>query len=398
MKYLPIAALGLSLITIAPAGIARASDTATASAQSGTSTSMWQGEIALLDKVLRQYRELAQNGGWPTWKPGKILRPGQSDPRIPTLRQMLVITGDYPAYGGVASHSRQFDDTLVNALKRFQLRHGLNADGHLGRETQMALTVPVEKRISQIMATQERMRERATSYEPKFILVNLPAYRLYGFEGGKPALTMRVIIGNRQNHTPLFDNEVTDVVFNPPWSVPQRIARNELIPKMRKNPAYFMNAGFVITQDGQPVDPVAMANSEDTNFSFRQLPGADNALGKIKFNIPDADNIYLHSTSTPRLFAKDDRALSHGCVRLEKPRELAYFVMGQEDHWDKSRIDKAYDSDSLRYVKVSHVPVHLVYWTAFVDSAGTPYFYNDVYQKDNAVSVRLQNGITLASQ
>jgi murein L,D-transpeptidase YcbB/YkuD len=342
----------------------------------------WQNHA--LQKLLGQYKEIAENGGWPQWKMGKTLHAGDKDARMQTLRQILTITGDYPSIVNIKATDETYDAVTAQAVMHFQSRHGLNADGALGKSTQMALAIPVEKRLSQIMATLVRLESHPITPETKFILVNLPAYTLYGIENDKENITMRVIVGNRANHTPLFDNQVTDVVFNPPWSVPNRIARNELIPKLRENPGYFIRAGFTITQDGETIDPMNVrADSDD--FSFRQRPGTGNALGKIKFNIPNADNIYLHSTASPQLFAKEDRALSHGCIRLEKPRDLAYFVFGGNKGWDSFKVDHSYDSRTQRSVKVEQVPVHLVYWTAFVDTDGTPHFYNDVYNKDAGI-------------
>lgn len=356
-----------------------------------------------LDKLLKQYQDIANNGGWPEWPASKKTRDihaGSSDKRIPILRQELTIMGDYKPASGISSLSPVYDGTLVAAVKHFQARHGLNVDGVLTKSTQTALAVPVEKRITQILATISRMKEHPLIDENKFILINLPAFTLYAYAQGKETLSMRVIVGNRANHTPLFDNEVTDVIFNPPWHVPVRIARNEMIPKLRNNPEYFIRAGFVVTQDGVEVDPMQVSPDSD-DLTFRQSPGAGNALGKIKFNVPDPYDVYLHSTSTPKLFAKEDRALSHGCIRLQKPRELAYFVMGNEKGWNENRIDHAYDSSTQRSVRVTHVPVHLVYWTAFVDEDGTAHFYNDVYNKDKNEAAKQRqagSGMVVAAQ
>ncbi len=354
--------------------------------------SFTDSETLALQKALKQYKELSDNGGWPEWQVGKKITAGDSDDRIPTLRNLLTITSDYAPIATISAESQHYDDTLVEAVKHFQARHGLNADGTLGKSTQTALAVPVSRRIAQIIVTLERIKNNPELIEPKFILVNLPGYTLYGMEQEKTALQMRVIIGNKDNHTPLFDKVVTDIVFNPPWNVPARIARNELMPKLRENPAYFINAGFTVTQDGIPIDPMSVsANTEDDNLSFRQQPGHGNALGKIKFNIPDSDDIYLHSTANPQLFAKEERALSHGCVRLEKPRDLAHFVLGDEAGWDSAKIDHMYDSTTEHHVAVTEVPVHLVYWTAFVDEQGVAYFYDDIYGKDNAVEARMKD-------
>lgn len=357
--------------------------------EGSTAPNAFAPEAVALEKLLTQYKELADNGGWMPWPMGKVIKAQQNDTRIPVLRQILTVMGDYQPLSGISTTSTHYDSEIMDAVKRFQLRHGLNADGVVSKSTQLALAVPVEKRITQILATLERMHTRPQPMEDKFVLVNLPAYTLFAIEKGTTKLSMRVIIGNRKNHTPMFDNIITDVVFNPQWHVPERIARNELVPKLHRQPAYFINAGFVVTRDGEPVDPMQVSPT-DEGFSFRQLAGRSNALGKIKFNIPDSDDIYLHSTASPGLFAKEDRALSHGCIRLEKPRELAHFVMENAD-WNAKRIDSAYDTSRERDVKVESTPVHLVYWDAFVDTAGVAHFYNDVYGKDNAVTAQLHS-------
>jgi len=344
--------------------------------------SFYEIQAISLNKILKQYQEIASNGGWGEWQTDKKLQEGESDARVPALRNILTIMGDYPSASGVKSESLVYDAILVEAVKKFQERHGLNADGKLGKSSQKALAVPVNKRITQILLTLQKLHTYPTTSEEKFILVNLPAYRLYGIEEGKEKLTMRVIIGNVDHKTPTFDNAINNVVFNPPWNVPSKIARNEMVPKLKKNPNYFIKSGFVVTQNGVEIDPMD-ADFDSGGFSFRQRAGSSNALGKIKFNMPDSDSIYLHSTSSPKLFEKEERAMSHGCVRLEKPRELAHFVIASVEGWQENRIDKAYDSSKEGHVKINQFPVHLVYWTAFVDSKGNPNFYEDVYKQDN---------------
>jgi murein L,D-transpeptidase YcbB/YkuD len=378
----------LALLLLPPAFPAAAQQAASAPQPAGCATCSFEPEAVALEKALAHYNALAASGGWPAWSVSKKIMPHKQDARIPVLRRILAATGDYTPESGTSADSPRYDDALAEGVKHFQTRHGLNPDGTLGTSTQKALAVPVERRILQITATIARIREHELPVEPRFILVNLPAYSLYAVDHGQTQLFMRVIIGNRKNHTPLFDNEVTNVIFNPQWHVPVRIAKKELIPKLQQDPEYFVKAGFEVTQDGQPVDPAHLTPGTlppgSGIFTFRQRAGDENALGKIKFNIPDSDDIYLHSTPTPRLFAKDDRALSHGCIRVENPRDLAYFVFGGMADWDKERIDDAYDSSRERWVKVESTPVHLVYWTAFVDAAGTTYFYSDVYGKDDS--------------
>ena len=345
-----------------------------------------KNQITALGSLRKYYQNIADNGGWQEWRVGKKIMPNDSDERIAILRNILAITGDYKLVE--SKNINLFDDDLVVSVKKFQVRHGLNDDGVLGKTTQTALSISAEKRIMQIDATIARLENSAELTDNKFILVNLPAYRLYGINQGKTTLDMRVIIGSIKNHTPVFDNHITDVVFNPAWHVPARIVRNEMIPKLIDNPEYFIKAGFTITQDGVAVDPENV-DMEKGNLSFKQNSGAGNALGKIKFNMPDSDDIYLHSTANPNLFSKEYRALSHGCIRLEKPRDLAYFVMQNEASWSKEKIDELYDKKSLKQIEVTEVPVHLVYWTAFADENGTAYFYDDVYKKD----LKIKNAI-----
>ena len=219
--------------------------------------------------------------------------------------------------------------------------------------------------------------------------MNVPAFTLTGYENGQKALNMRVIVGKPNTRTPIFSNVITDVVFNPSWGAPQSIVRKELLPKLRNNPSYFVNAGFTVYHNGVPVDPHSIDPDAGGSFNFRQRPGSHNALGKIKFNLPDNDDIYLHSTAKPELFKGEMRALSHGCIRLEDPRAMAQFVLGGEEGWDGEKIDKTYDSSTSRSVEVSPVAVHLVYWTAWVGDDGKVHFFDDVYKRDNEVSTAL---------
>ena len=386
----------ISTLNILQASVAIATPDQLLEIVSGTATaaqvqeeSFFSKQEKALQKQLKQYKELADNGGWSQWQIGKKLKLNDTDARIGNLRRILTVTGDYPTASGVSAESQIYDEALVQAVKRFQTRHGLNPDGTLGKSTQQALAVPVEKRITQIMITLERLHNSSVLHENKLVLVNLPAYTLFGIEQNKEALRMRVIIGNRNNHTPIFDNVINNVVFNPPWNVPPRIARNEMLPKLREDPEYFVNAGFTVTKNGEVVDPLSVDTSGG-GFSFRQHSGETSALGKIKFNIPNSNDIYLHSTSSPKLFAKEDRAMSHGCVRLEKPRDLAHFVLNGQNDWDSNKVDKIYDSSTQRSFGINEVPVHLVYWTAFVDDNGVVYFYGDVYNKDKSVEANLQ--------
>jgi len=332
-----------------------------------------QNQIEQLTLLEKHYESIE---GWEPFAIGKKIIPAQEDERIPSVRRILTVMGDYTA---APSDSPLYDEALEKAVRHFQQRHGLEDDGIIGKSTQAVLSVSLTQRIAQIDATLARLKLALWGGE-KYIIVNIPAYQLLIINQGKKLLDMKVIVGQEKHQTPLFDNAITAVAFNPAWHVPKSIVDKELIPKLLEDPQYFVTAGFVITQDGNVIDPLGFDRSNLKHLVFRQDAGEKNALGKIKFNIPDSDAIYLHSTPSPRLFAKAFRALSHGCIRLEKPMELAYFLM--EPQWDKQRIDETYEQDSFKQVKITPVPVHLVYWTAFVDEAGIVHFYEDVYGKD----------------
>lgn len=338
-----------------------------------------------LEAALQEYQIIAMNGGWPEFPSGKSIRPGQRDPRVPALREILKLTCGAPA--APESHPDLLDPALQKAVKCFQKRHGLDADGAAGKRTQEALAVSVEDRIAQMQATLTRMQEFRPE-SPRLIVVNLPAYTLYAIDGDTLAFTSRVIVGDTKNRTPRFENAITQVNFNPAWNVPHRIAVEEIAAKERNNPGYIQRSGLaLIDSSGGRVNPeeVDWDSVGRRNFPYRlrQPPGAGNALGKIKFTLPDNDSIYLHSTSRPQLFAKSDRALSHGCVRVEEARKLAYFVMEGTGDWTPEKIDKAYDGSASRTVTLEQpVPVHVVYWTSFVDEDGEVNFRPDVYGLD----------------
>lgn len=340
-----------------------------------------------LREVQTHYEEIARQGGWPAFKTGASIKTGMTDSRVPTVRAILHLMGDYQPSTQDEMENAQLDAELTEAVKRFQMRHGLETDGAIGSRTQAALAVPVERRLAQLQATLERVNESPAGLEEKYVLVNVPGYQLSAVENGQTVFTSRVIVGATKHSSPLFDNEINAVSFNPAWNVPASIAAREIAAKERRNPGYISRAGFaMMDSSGGRVDPAEVDwESLGGRFPYRlrQSPGAGNALGKIKFNIPNDYNVYLHSTSSPKLFAKSDRALSHGCIRVERTRELAHFVMAGMEGWDEERIDKAYDSSTSRVVQLPEpVPVYLVYWTSWVDEIGAVHFSPDIYGKD----------------
>jgi len=384
-------------------------------------------EYDAMKKLLKQYRTIAANGGWPSFKKGKTIKPGGNDERVAALRKILIATGDMEAPGPKVVEkkdpktkqveyvheqpdldSKHYDKDVEKAMVRFQQRHGIDADGSVGTKTQEALAVPVEDRISQIAANMERIRWMPRDLGNKHVLVNVPGFELNGYENGQPTLAMRVIVGQPKNRTPIFSNVVNAVVFNPTWTPPPRIVRNEMMPKLRNNPEYF-SGGWTITAHGPDgsyqVDPMSVNpdDLEGVNVSFRQSSGRSNALGKIKFSLPESDAIYMHDTSSPKLFAKTYRSLSHGCIRLEKPDEMAKFILNGNEGWTQEKIEQNYASSKHHTVSVTPIPVHLVYWTTWVDGDGVAHFRDDIYSKDQKlisalIPVKKDDGLKVASR
>ena len=367
---------------------AQASNPAATVAALAPNTQAYNG----LKAALQHYQSLAVEGGWPTMAEGGKILPNQQDARIDMVRRILIAQGDLPQ---AAYPKDTYDAATVEGVKHFQVRHGLAPDGVIAKTTQEALNMPVAARIQQIQMSMERMRWMPHDLGTRYVLVNIPAYQLSATSGANH-LAMKVIVGKPGSKTPLFSKEITNVVLNPSWSVPAKIAANEMLPKIQKNPGYLSKAGFsVIDASGQEVAPETIDwSSVGRNhfaYTLRQDSGDSNALGKVKFTIPDSDNIYLHDTSNRGLFARSERSLSHGCVRLSDPRALTEFVLNDAG-WDSKKIDTAYDSDSLRTVRIAPLPVHMVYWTAWVDNTGQTHFNRDIYGLDRPLLLAMGGG------
>ena len=324
-------------------------------------------EYLALKKALAQYRGIAAAGGWPTLPAGVSMKKGDTKPVVATLRARLAATGDLPAGGAPV-----FDESVRDAIKRFEARHGIAPDGVLDTETLKALNVPVAERIRQIELNLERWRWLPEKLGEHYILVNIPTFHLTAFDQGKPALEMRVVTGKKESPTPIFSDEMTTVVFSPYWNVPAEIAKEETIPAMMRDPGYLAENNLEMVRTGSGV-------------RFRQRPGPKNALGHVKFLFPNNFDVYLHDTPADSLFGRVDRDYSHGCVRVEKPFELAQWVLRHQPEWTPERIQGAMHSGDEKHVKLKKtIPVYIVYETVWVGLDGTVQFSDDVYGHDAA--------------
>ena len=356
---------------------------------------------AALQKELVRFRDVVAKGGWQPIPAGKALKRGQSDSpaRIAALRARLQaegidVPGATPAPSadstGDASKARVtptsntttpgsvFDAGLAGAVAEFQARHGINVDSALGTETLDALNVPAEYRLGQIAANLERYRWLPRTLGERYIYVNVPAFQLTAYDKGEPVLESKVIVGQEfeDKATPVFSDSMETVVFRPYWLITPDIQAKEVEPKVAADPGYLAANDMEYYKDGGQT-------------RIRQRPGPKNALGYVKFLFPNDFNIYLHDTPNHELFDKDVRAFSHGCIRVEKPAELAQWVLG----WDAGRVDQAMrdgkDNQSVRLPK--KIPVYITYATTYVKD-GKLYFGNDLYHRDDQLVKAVATG------
>jgi murein L,D-transpeptidase YcbB/YkuD len=342
--------------------------------------------------ALAHYRELALAPPvtLPPLAKGAKVEVNAPYPSAGVLRAQLIMLGDLA--GAVRPPADDiYTLELSEAVKRFQARHGLFDDGVLGRDTIAALNTPLRQRVRQLELSLERLRGLPDLAPGPVIAVNLPAFRLWAWDTGKPdaPLEMRVIVGSAvKTETPLFIGSMRYLEFNPYWNVPRSIERAELIPKLLKNPEYLVknDMEMVPLKGGEPTqeaDETTIAGLRAGEYRVRQRPGASNALGAVKFAMPNSDNIYLHSTSARELFKRTRRDLSHGCIRVEKPQELAEFVLASRPEWDKEKIAAAMQPGESKTVTLkAPIPVVLFYTTAIADADGRALFSPDVYKRD----------------
>ena len=326
-----------------------------------------------LRRKLSDYRKIVAAGGWAPVPEGKALKKNdrESPARLRALRARLRVEGIEVDDGD----STVFDGDLANAVGQFQQRHSIVVDKQLGKETLDAMNVPAQQRLEQIAANLERYRWLPRTLGDRYILVNVPAFRLEGYEGGKKAIEMKVVVGAEYEgrSTPVFSDRMEYVVFRPYWNVTDNIAEKELFPQFARSG---IPEGYELYQEGGKT-------------RIRQRPGPKNSLGLVKFMFPNDFNIYLHDTPARRLFQRDVRAFSHGCIRVEKPAELAQWVLG----WDEDRVERAMeDGPNNRTVTLpKKIPVYIAYMTTYTRD-GQLWFGNDVYRRDDALLQAVRSG------
>lgn len=352
-------------------------------------------QYARLRQALAEYRQIHQQGGWSLIPSGRLLKPGMEDEQIPLIRRRLSISGDY---FGNSGDSLLFDQDLSEAVKNFQIRHGIYTDGMVGDETRIAMSIPVEKRLAQIQANLERWRWVPRHLGYRYIVVNAAGYELEVIEDEERVLSMRVVVGKRDRPTPVFTSELQFVDFNPVWKVPHSIAVRDILPKLKRDAGFTKKQDIQIfsgwNQNEREVNPYDVDwnwyNEKHFPFHLRQPPGPNNPLGRIRFLFPNSHEIYLHDTNHAELFALPERNYSSGCIRVQRPLRLARYLLKDDANWTLKKIVSQISSgDSFRSQLGRTLPVYILYFTAWVDEDGRPYFYRDAYQRDRELLLEL---------
>jgi L,D-transpeptidase YcbB len=331
----------------------------------------------------------------------KPIAPGDPYLGAPQLTKLLQLLGDLPADVGAPADERVYQAPLADAVKSFQRRHGRTADGRITAQTLADLNVPLTNRIRQMQLTLERWRWLPIGLHSALIVANIPEFRLRAYdENYKVELSMNVVVGKAYDHdTPVFSDTMRYVVFQPYWNVPYSISKAEFLPRVARDPDYLAKKGFEVVNNRQEVitsgtvTTDVLAQLRAGKLYLRQLPGPKNSLGLVKFIFPNSSNVYMHDTPAQEFFAKSRRDFSHGCVRLEKPADLAVWVLHENPGWDMDRVRAAMNGTPNQQVNLAHpIPVFIVYGTVVVTEDAIVHFYDDIYGHDAALEKALAKG------
>ncbi|OKP05339.1 L,D-transpeptidase [Xenorhabdus eapokensis] len=332
--------------------------------------------------------QLANQGSWSEFSFQGTLRPGQSSESVIVLRKILARSGVLDL-SATKSDNKIYGKELTEAVKRFQALHGLSADGVIGKSTKVWLNTTPQTR-ARIMALNIQRLRIIPGGIPTGILVNIPNYSLFYYLDGKEVLSSKVVVGRPSRKTPIMSSELNNVVINPPWNVPTSMTRKDIAPRAMRDPGYFRTRGYTVfsnwSHDAKVIDPSSINWQVITpgNFPYRirQAPGPTNSLGRFKFNMPNSEAIYLHDTPNQASFGREMRAVSSGCVRVNKAPELANMLLGDAG-WDRTKVNSSLKTWSTKYVNIPQkIPVFLYYQTAWVDEGGKPQYRDDIYSYD----------------
>ena len=341
-----------------------------------------EGSAARIKQAIQRYSDIAARGGWPSIPSDAKFAIGTAGPNDDILRKRLIVTGDLAS----DKSTGPFDETVVEAVKHFQQRHGLPTTGAVMSRTMAAMNVPVQKRLKQLEASLDRLEHINFPFGQRYVVVNIPAAFAEAVEGDKVVRRYRVVVGKPDKPSPTVTSEITGVVLNPTWTVPSSITKTEISAHMRKDPDYITRMHMeVLDAHDNPVDPhsVDWSGNQAPGFTVRQQSGTWNALGAVKIDMPNAYSVYMHDSNQHNLFAEDYRFLSHGCARVDNVRDLAAWLLDSTPKWNRATIDSTIATGVHEEVALPRkVPVAWVYLTAWATRDNTLQFRNDIYNQD----------------
>ena len=346
-----------------------------------------EASIAGLQQAIERYRQIVANGSWPVTTHKVTLRQGDTSGEIAAIRKHLIIEGDL---GSGSGSNPTFDREFLDGLSRFQIRNGLRVSGFVDQRTLAALNVTATERLQQLETNLKRVQGLMSfNKAPRYVLVNVPFFVAQGVAKGELSFESNIVAGKPARATPQVSAKIVEINFFPTWSVPEIVAQQDLIPKIRKDPSYFSQEHFMVMRDwgSPPLDPASVDwnSPQVVSYKFRQEPGTFNALGVVRINMPNKYSVYMHDTPLKQLFGQSARAFSSGCVRVEKVQELVAWLLGGQKGWSLEKVQAQIDSGKKIDVKLaSPVPVHFVYLTAFAAGNGLAQFRPDIYGRDSS--------------
>jgi murein L,D-transpeptidase YcbB/YkuD len=347
----------------------------------------------------KRYENIVTSGGWERIPKGPELKEGDWHDNVILLRKRLMLTEDLTKLS--TENAGYFDGTLEKAVQLFQRRHGLNSDGIVGPSTLLALNVPAEKRLEQILVNLERLRQMPRSLGERYIEVNIPAFTLKIMDNGEIVQTMRVVVGRKDRPTPVFSGRITYLEINPYWTVPPQIAKKDILPKIQQDPYYLIRKQIKVFENWKRTAAELDPFSIDWNqvgeryfpYKLRQEPTANNALGQVKFIFPNKLNVYLHDTPLKELFQRQRRSFSSGCVRVEKPIDLAAYLLNDNHTWNRQKLSRMMKEkkQTPKVILLKHpISVYLLYQTVWMEDEDEVHFRNDIYHRDQALAQSLK--------
>jgi murein L,D-transpeptidase YcbB/YkuD len=353
-----------------------------------------QQTVSYVEQAIAQYQTIVAQGGWPVVPATKKLQLGVEDPDVEILRKRLMISGDLSQSAGI---SPAFDTYVDAALKRFQTRHGLPADGVTGKYSFAAMNVSAAVRLGQLETNLVRLRTMSGDLGQRYVMVNIPAAQIEAVDNGRVVLRHTAIVGKIDRQTPILNSKINEIIVNPYWNAPVSIVRKDIIPLMRKDPTYLTkNHIHILGPDGNEIDPTAVdwSTEEAANYRLRQDPGAGNAMASVKINFPSPDGVYMHDTPQQSLFSKMMRFDSSGCVRVQNVRDLVTWILRDTPGWSRQHFEQTIKTGENTPVAVTNpVPVYFTYISAWSTGDGVAQFRDDIYHRDGVDELQITSAL-----